>query len=293
MDRRTVLKGLAGAGSLAATGGLSMPALSQGAAARTLRFVPQADLANFDPIWGTQYVVRNAAALVWDTLYGVDAKLQPQRQMVEVRGGVRRRPDLDLPPAAGAQIPRRRAGAGQGRGGEPDALVGARSDGPDDQGDPERAHRRRRPDLQMGAEEALSEDAAGARQEQFALRLHHAGAHRQDRPVQADQRICRLGPDEVRQERVGARRQSGVRKIRRLRAAAGEGVVARRRQADAGRSHRMGGDPGSCHGGGRAAERRDRLVGKSDPRSRAGAAEEPQHQRRHRRPARQYRCRSG
>src|SRR5271155_203346 len=83
MDRRTVLKGLAGAGSLAATGGLSMPALSQGAAARTLRFVPQADLANFDPIWGTQYVVRNAAALVWDTLYGIDDKLQPQRQMIE------------------------------------------------------------------------------------------------------------------------------------------------------------------------------------------------------------------
>src|SRR5205823_13553669 len=83
MDRRTVLKGLAGVGSLAATGGLSMPALSQGAAARTLRFVPQANLANFDPIWGTQYVVRNAAAMVWDTLYGFDANLQPQRQMVE------------------------------------------------------------------------------------------------------------------------------------------------------------------------------------------------------------------
>src|ERR1700748_2561504 len=83
MDRRTVLKGLAGAGSLAATGGRSMPALSQKAAAKTLRFVPQADLANFDPIWGTQYVVRNAAALVWDTLYGFDDKLQPQRQMAE------------------------------------------------------------------------------------------------------------------------------------------------------------------------------------------------------------------
>src|SRR6202171_3931890 len=83
MDRRTVLKGLAGVGSLAATGGLSMPALSQGAAARTLKFVPQSNLANFDPIWGTQYVVRNASALVWDTLYGVDENLQPQRQMVE------------------------------------------------------------------------------------------------------------------------------------------------------------------------------------------------------------------
>ena len=60
-----------------------MPALSQGAAAKTLRFVPQANLANFDPIWGTQYVVRNAAALVWDTLYGIDSKFEPKRQMVE------------------------------------------------------------------------------------------------------------------------------------------------------------------------------------------------------------------
>src|SRR6266704_6535974 len=83
MDRRTVLKGLAGVGSLAATGGLSMPALSQGAAARTLRFVPQANLANFDPVWGTQYVVRNASVMVWDLLYGLDEKLEPKRQMVE------------------------------------------------------------------------------------------------------------------------------------------------------------------------------------------------------------------
>src|SRR3984893_4149438 len=84
MDRRTLLKAVAGAGTLAATGKLSAPALAQGAAARTLRFVPQADLANFDPIWGTQYVVRNASAMVWDTLYGMDEKLEPQRQIVEV-----------------------------------------------------------------------------------------------------------------------------------------------------------------------------------------------------------------
>src|SRR5712691_3233958 len=83
MDRRTLLKTVAGAGTLAIGSKLCAPALAQGAAARTLRFVPQANLANFDPIWGTQYVVRNAAALVWDTLYGVDANLQPQRQMVE------------------------------------------------------------------------------------------------------------------------------------------------------------------------------------------------------------------
>jgi peptide/nickel transport system substrate-binding protein len=83
MDRRAFLKSATGAGALAATAGLAAPAISQRLAARTLRFVPQADLANFDPIWNTQYVVRNGAALVWDMLYGVNANLQPQRQMVE------------------------------------------------------------------------------------------------------------------------------------------------------------------------------------------------------------------
>jgi peptide/nickel transport system substrate-binding protein len=83
MDRRTLMKVVAGAGTLGMAGKLSTPAIAQGAAARTLRFVPQANLANFDPIWGTQYVVRNASAMVWDTLYGMDDKLQPQRQMAE------------------------------------------------------------------------------------------------------------------------------------------------------------------------------------------------------------------
>ncbi|MDQ1079391.1 ABC transporter substrate-binding protein [Pseudoroseomonas cervicalis] len=88
IERRSLLKLAAGGGALGAfggglVGGLSAPALAQGAAARTLRFVPQANLANFDPVWGTQYVVRNAAMLVWDTLYGLDSKLEPKRQMVE------------------------------------------------------------------------------------------------------------------------------------------------------------------------------------------------------------------
>jgi peptide/nickel transport system substrate-binding protein len=81
MKRRSLLQ--AGVATAAATAGLSGPALSQGAAARTLRFVPQANLANFDPIWGTQYVVRNASAAVWDTLYGVNDMLEPQPQMAE------------------------------------------------------------------------------------------------------------------------------------------------------------------------------------------------------------------
>jgi peptide/nickel transport system substrate-binding protein len=79
MDRRTFLKSTAGA----AIGGLAAPRLSLAADSKTLRFVPQANLANLDPIWTTQYVVRNGSLLIWDTLFGVDDKLQPQPQMVE------------------------------------------------------------------------------------------------------------------------------------------------------------------------------------------------------------------
>ncbi|NKC33301.1 ABC transporter substrate-binding protein [Falsiroseomonas selenitidurans] len=82
MDRRSLLKAGLAAGTVAASGGIAAPAFSQGNA-RTLRFVPQSNLANFDPIWGTQYVVRNASAMVWDTLYGVNDQLVPQPQMVE------------------------------------------------------------------------------------------------------------------------------------------------------------------------------------------------------------------
>jgi peptide/nickel transport system substrate-binding protein len=76
VDRRTFLKTATGAVAVTTASAIATPAISQRAAARTLRFVPQADLANFDPIWTTQFVVRNASALVWDTLYGVDERIQ-------------------------------------------------------------------------------------------------------------------------------------------------------------------------------------------------------------------------
>ena len=81
MDRRVLIKGLSAAGALASAGQFPAPAVGQ--PSQVLKFVPQANLANFDPIWGTQYVVRNASQLVWDTLYGMDSKLQAKRQMVE------------------------------------------------------------------------------------------------------------------------------------------------------------------------------------------------------------------
>jgi len=79
MNRRTFLRTAAGVAALAAGGGLATPAISQRAGARALRLVPHADLANFDPIWTTAYIARNAGLLVGDMLYGVDNKLQPQR----------------------------------------------------------------------------------------------------------------------------------------------------------------------------------------------------------------------
>src|SRR5262249_182289 len=82
MHRRAFLKSAAGATILGAPA-FAPPALSQRAAARVVRLVPHADLANFDPIWTTAYIARNAGLLVWDTLYGMDAKLTVQRQMVE------------------------------------------------------------------------------------------------------------------------------------------------------------------------------------------------------------------
>src|SRR6267378_55005 len=83
MDRRTFLKSAVGAGALATAGGLATPAIAQGAAARALRLVPHADVANFDPVWNGAYIARNAGLLVWDMLYGIDNTLTPRRQMVE------------------------------------------------------------------------------------------------------------------------------------------------------------------------------------------------------------------
>jgi peptide/nickel transport system substrate-binding protein len=82
MKRRDFLK-TATAGALAAGGGLAAPSLALAADSKLLRFVPQANLANLDPIWTSQYVVRNASLLFWEQLYGVDENLVPQPQMAE------------------------------------------------------------------------------------------------------------------------------------------------------------------------------------------------------------------
>ena len=62
---------------------LARPALAQSAGSRTLVFVPQANLTSLDPIWTTATVTRNYGFMVFDTLFGLDAELNPSPQMAE------------------------------------------------------------------------------------------------------------------------------------------------------------------------------------------------------------------
>jgi peptide/nickel transport system substrate-binding protein len=82
MQRRDVVKNAALAG-LAGTGLLTAPSLAQAPGARTVKFIPHADLGIVDPIVTTAYITRIHAFLAYDTLYGMDAEFRLQPQMVE------------------------------------------------------------------------------------------------------------------------------------------------------------------------------------------------------------------
>ena len=77
MKRRQVLK------SAAASVVLAAPSIGRAEAAKTVTFVPHADLASLDPVWTTADITRNYSLAVFDTLYGYDAQFQVQLQMVE------------------------------------------------------------------------------------------------------------------------------------------------------------------------------------------------------------------
>jgi peptide/nickel transport system substrate-binding protein len=76
MHRRSILLG--GAAIAAAR-----PALTQGTAAHTLRFIPQADVTAVDPMSTTSYAVRDHGHMCWDTLYGLDTDFVPRPQLCE------------------------------------------------------------------------------------------------------------------------------------------------------------------------------------------------------------------
>ncbi len=70
-------------GTAAVAGTLAAPRLSLAQNTRVLKFVPQANLSTLDAVAGTQYVVRNASLLIWDTLFGIDNTITPHPQMAE------------------------------------------------------------------------------------------------------------------------------------------------------------------------------------------------------------------
>ena len=78
MHRRSLL-----AGAAAVAAAPRAPALAQGAAARTLRVIPQANLTSLDPFWTTAVVTRNHAFLVYDQICALDAKGDVRPQMAE------------------------------------------------------------------------------------------------------------------------------------------------------------------------------------------------------------------
>jgi peptide/nickel transport system substrate-binding protein len=53
------------------------------AAGKTLKATMANDLKYVDPFWTTAYVTRNHGYMIYDTLFALDANLQPQPQMVE------------------------------------------------------------------------------------------------------------------------------------------------------------------------------------------------------------------
>jgi peptide/nickel transport system substrate-binding protein len=77
MRRRTLI-----AATAALPTALARPARAQNAN-RVLRFVPEGNLNNPDPVWTTTTVARNHGLMIWDMLFARDDAFTPRPQMVE------------------------------------------------------------------------------------------------------------------------------------------------------------------------------------------------------------------
>jgi peptide/nickel transport system substrate-binding protein len=80
--RRTVLKAALAAGVAVAASPRRVAAQSVPPLNKTLRAVMQADLRVFDPIWTTANITGYHGAMIYDTLFAVDAEFAPRPQMV-------------------------------------------------------------------------------------------------------------------------------------------------------------------------------------------------------------------
>ena len=167
--------------------GLPLPSLAApalGAEPKVLIHVPQANLTSLDPVWTTAVVTRNAAHLLFETLYGRDEQLNPQPQMVEghrVEDNARR---WTMRLRDGLRFHTGERGDGAGLRRLAQALDGARPDRPDHRGPARCAGGDGRPHPGLAAEQALRLPALCAGEDP-AEPGHHAGAAGADRSLQA------------------------------------------------------------------------------------------------------------
>ncbi len=77
MRRRTLI-----AATAALPAAPARPALAQDPR-RVLRFVPEGNLNNPDPVWTTTTVARNHGLMIWDMLFARDEAFAPRPRMVE------------------------------------------------------------------------------------------------------------------------------------------------------------------------------------------------------------------
>ncbi len=71
------------AGAIALAAAITTLPTAAQAQDKVLRVVPHSNLAILDPIWTTQYMVRNHGYMIYDTLFGTDEKSQIRPQMVD------------------------------------------------------------------------------------------------------------------------------------------------------------------------------------------------------------------
>ena len=76
VSRRSILAAAVGANTL------GLPGIVRAAAQTTLRFIPVIDLTFVDPIYAGAFVTRNHGFMVYDTLYGMNAAMEPSPQML-------------------------------------------------------------------------------------------------------------------------------------------------------------------------------------------------------------------
>ncbi len=77
--RKSLTAWMMGGAVALAIAGSAIPASAE----TVLHLRMNGDIKEFDPIWTTNYTVRNAAYMVWDTLFSTDGNFEVQPQMVD------------------------------------------------------------------------------------------------------------------------------------------------------------------------------------------------------------------